>query len=158
EINLGVRALQRTLGPRGLAQWLKMPQRAWVEGMPAEARSFVRRLAAKYPFDCPVLGSDVAAMIRQGQMTLAQAHVRLGNFQEAATLCTRVLRKGAPSTPLRRALALALARLQKYDQAFVHLRTAHEREDPKNHPTAGYLALCAPKGNPTRPEDKPNNI
>jgi tetratricopeptide (TPR) repeat protein len=158
ELNLGMRALQRALGAKGLGQWVKAPQRAWVEGLPAAPRSFVRRLVANYPFACPVLGSDVAAMVRQGQIALAQAHYRTGNFQEAANLYATVLREHAPSVPVLRGLGLALARLGQYDQAFIHLRTAHEREEPKSHLTAGWLAVCAAKGKPARPEDKPNNI
>ena len=48
----------------------KVPQRLWVEGFP-EKRSYVRRLAEKQPFQCPVFGSDVGAMIRQGKAALA---------------------------------------------------------------------------------------
>jgi tetratricopeptide (TPR) repeat protein len=158
ELNLAIRALQRALGPQGLAQWLKTPQRVWVEGLPGQGRSYVRRLAAKHPFVCPVLGSDVAAMIRQGQVALAQAHYRMGNFQEAANVYTTVLREGAPSLPLLRGLGLALAWLGQYDQAFIQLRTVHEREEPGDPLTSAYLALCAAKGKPQRPEDKPSNV
>src|SRR5262249_12943834 len=49
-------------------------------------------------------------------------------------------------------------RLGRYDDAFKHLRTAHEMEEPKNYLTAGYLALCGAKGKPTRPEDKDKNV
>jgi tetratricopeptide (TPR) repeat protein len=158
ELNLGVRALQRAVGTKGLGQWLRTPQRAWTEGLPDAARSFARRLVANYPFTCPVLGNDVAAMVGQGQIALAQAHYRTGNFQEAANLYATVLRESAPSVPVLRGLGLALTRLGQYDQAFIHLRTAHEREEPKSHLTAGYLAVCAARGKPARPEDKANNI
>ena len=57
-----------------------------------------------------------------------------------------------------RGLGLALARLDRFDQAFKHLRAAHEMEDPKNFLTAGYLALCGAKGKPTQPEDKARNV
>jgi tetratricopeptide (TPR) repeat protein len=158
ELNLAVRALERAIGPDGLARWVKAPQRAWIEGMPGQGRSFVRRLAAKYPYACPVMGSDVAAMIRQAQMCLAQAHYRLCNYREAANVYTTVLRESAPSVPVLRGLGLSLAWLGQYDQAFVHLRTTHEREEPKDPITAGYLALCAARGKPVRPEDKPSNV
>jgi Flp pilus assembly protein TadD len=158
ELNFGVRALQRAVGAKGLGQWMRTPQRAWANGLPAPPRSFVRRLVADYPFACPVLGNDVTAMVRQGQVALAQAQHRVGNFQEAANLYAAVLREGAPSVPVLRGLGLALTRLGQYDQAFIHLRTAHERQEPKDYLTAGYLAVCAAKGKPARPEDKPNNV
>ncbi len=154
---IAVRALQRALGPRGLQLWVKSPQRAWVEGFP-EKRSFVRRLAAKQAFACPVFGSDVGYMIRQGQISLGQGQYRLGNFEESAKVFHQVLQEGAPSLPVLRGLGLALARLGRFDEAFKHLRAAHEMEDPKDFLTAGYLALCGARGKPTRPEDRPRNV
>ena len=38
-----------------------------------EARSYVRRLAMKHRYVCPLLGGDLAAILRQGQLALAQA-------------------------------------------------------------------------------------
>src|SRR5262249_25041737 len=69
-----------------------------------------------------------------------------------------LLQEGAPSVAVLRGLGLALARLGLYDEAFKHLRTAHELEDPKDRLTAGYLALCAAKGKPLQADDKPKNI
>jgi tetratricopeptide (TPR) repeat protein len=157
EALIAVKALQRALGPRGLQLWVKTPQRAWVEGFP-EKRSFVRRLASHHPYPCPVFGADVAVMIRQGQITLGQGHYRLGNFGEAAKVFHHLLEESAPSLPVLRGLGLALARLEQFDEAFKHLRAAHEMEDPKNYLTAGYLALCGARGKPTRPEDKVKNV
>jgi Flp pilus assembly protein TadD len=154
----GVRALQRALGPQGLANWVKTPQLLWKEGLPGLMRSFVRRLTADYPYVCPVLGGDVGAMLRQGRLVLARAQYRLGNFPEAAHLFDAVLQESPPSVPLLRGLGLALARLGRYDQAFKHLRAAHEQEQPKSHLTAGYLALCGARGKPLQPEDKAQNI
>ena len=135
----------------------KAPDRLWVETLP-EGRSFIRRLALKYPYQCPVLGSDLTAMLRQGQLALAQVQYRLGNFQECADIYTALLRDRPPSAPLLRGLGLALARLEKYDEAYKHLRTAHAEEDPKQSITAGHLALCAALGKPIQPEDKAKNV
>jgi tetratricopeptide (TPR) repeat protein len=154
---IAVKALQRALGPRGLQLWARNSQRAWVEGFP-EKLSYVRRLAAKHPFHCPVFGADVAFMIRQGQVALGQGYYRLGNFEESAKVFHHLLQEGAPSLPVLRGLGLALARLGQFDQAFKHLRAAHDEEEPKNFLTAGYLALCGAKGKPLQPEDKVRNV
>lgn len=151
---LAVRALQRAL--QGLPRWRKEPRKLWQEGLPE--RSFVRRLALEHPFVCPVMGADVGVMIRQGQVALAQAHYRLGHFSEAAELFESILADSPPSVPVLRGLGLALARLGRFDQAFKHLRAAHEQEEPKLPLTAGYLALCGAKGKPLIPEDKARNI
>jgi tetratricopeptide (TPR) repeat protein len=170
---IAIQALQKACGPRGLGLWLQEPvkasgaksaappkpgtERFWVEAFP-ENRSFVRRLALKHPYLCPILGNDLAAMLRQGQFALAQAQYRLGNFQDAADLFTKLLQESPPTVPLLRGLGLALAQLQRYDQAYKHLRIALEQEEPKNHLTAGYLALCGALGKPSQPEDKPKNV
>ncbi|HZT81562.1 MAG TPA: tetratricopeptide repeat protein, partial [Gemmataceae bacterium] len=157
DAGLAARALQRALGPRGLSLWLKAPDRAWVEAFP-EARSYVRRLASKHSYVCPVLGNDIAAMVRAGQLALAQAHYRQGDFQQAADLYGKLLQDAPPSVPLLRGLGLSLARLDRYDQAYKHLRAALEQEEPKNPFTAGYLALCGAMGKPLQPEDKVKNV
>jgi tetratricopeptide (TPR) repeat protein len=154
---IAVRALQRALGPKGLLQWARTPERVWVEAFP-EKLSLVRRLASKHPYRCPLFGDDVSLMIRQGQVALGQGQYRLGNFEASADLFNQVLQEGAPSLPVVRGLGLALARLDRFDEAFKHLRTAFEIEDPKNFLTAGYLALCGAKGKPTKAEDKYKNV
>jgi tetratricopeptide (TPR) repeat protein len=154
---LASRALQRALGPRGLAPWLKSPDKFWIETFP-EGRSFVRRLAAKHAFLCPVFGSDVAALSRQGEFALAQAEYRLGNFEEAAERYGKLLQDAPPSAPLVRGLGLSLARLGRYDQAYKHLRAALDMEEPKDPRPAGYLALCGALGKPIREEDKARNV
>jgi tetratricopeptide (TPR) repeat protein len=154
---LALRALQRALGPRGFTLWSARPERAWVEAFP-EGKSYVRRLAAKYPYLCPVLGPDLTLITRQGQFALAQAHYRHGDFQESADLFTKLLQDSPPTVPLLRGLGLALARCERYDQAYKHLRIALEQEDPKDPFTAGYLALCGAMGKPTNPDDKPRNV
>jgi tetratricopeptide (TPR) repeat protein len=154
---LAVRALQRALGPRGLPHWSATPERAWVEGFP-EGKSYVHRLAKRYPYVCPLLGSDFNVILRQGQLALAQAYYRLGAFPEAAELYGKLLEDSPPTLVLLRGLGLSLARQGKYDQAFKHLRAAFELEKAKDALTAGYLALCGALGKPTNPEDKPKNV
>lgn len=152
-----VRALQRALGPKGFGMWREDPHRAWVEGFP-DNRSYIRKLASEFAFTCPVFGDDLKFLFRQGNLALAQGQFKLGNFKEAADLFDKVLKEGAPSLPVLRGLGLSLAKLSRYDDAFVHLRTAHEMEEEKGRLTAGYLALCGAAGKPSRPEDKLQNI
>jgi tetratricopeptide (TPR) repeat protein len=154
---LALRALQRALGPRGLGLWSARPERAWVEAFP-EGKSYVRRLATKHAYVCPVLGADLTIFMRQGQFALALAYYRHGDFPESADLFGKLLQDSPPTVPLLRGLGLALARCERYDQAYKHLRIALEQEEPKDPFTAGYLALCGALGKPTNPEDKPRNV
>ncbi|MBY0523639.1 MAG: tetratricopeptide repeat protein [Gemmataceae bacterium] len=158
DAGLAVRALQRALGPKGLPQWARTPEKVWREGLPGPERSYVARLAAQQRYVCPVLGADVAVMIRAGFLALAQAHYRQGNYQESANIGNNLLQETAPSLPVLRTLGLALTRLGRYDEAFKHLRAAHDLEEPKTALTAGYLALCGALGKPSRAEDKANNV
>jgi tetratricopeptide (TPR) repeat protein len=154
---LASRALHRALGPRGLAPWVKSPDKFWVEAFP-EGRSYVRRLAVKHGFTCPVFSSDVAALLRQGEFALAQAEYRQGHFEEAAERYGKLLQDAPPSAPLVRGLGLSLARLGRYDQAYKHLRAALDMEEPKDPRPAGYLALCGALGKPIREDDKIRNV
>src|SRR6185436_19830724 len=70
----------------------------------------------------------------------------------------KLLQNSPPTVMLLRGYGLSLARVGQYDQAYKHLRTALEQEDPKDPFTAGYLALCGALGRPTNPDDKPRNI
>src|SRR5438132_779724 len=126
--SLAVRPLQKALGTQGLAAWLRSPYKLWQEALPDRDHSYVRRMSEKYPFVCPVFGADVGAMIRQGQIALAQAQYRLGNFAEAVNLYEAVLQESPPTLPILRGLGLSLARLERYDDAFKHLRAAFELE------------------------------
>jgi tetratricopeptide (TPR) repeat protein len=157
DLGMAVRALQRAVGPRGLGTWLGQPERAWAEGFP-ENKSYIRRLASRHPYACPLLGSDLGYIIRQGQFALAQATYRQGNYQESADLYTRLLQDSPPTIPLLRGVGMSLARLGCHDQAYKHLRIALDQENPKDPFTAAYLALCGALGTPTRPEDKPANV
>jgi len=154
---MALRALQRAMGPRGLPLWAATPERAWIEAFP-ETKSLIRRLAARYPYVCPLLGKDLSLVLRQGNQALAEAHYRQGHFQEAADLFGKLLQDSAPTLLLLRGLGLSLARLQRYDQAYKHLRAAVEMEGGKEPLTAAYLALCGAMGKPTQPEDKARNV
>ncbi len=154
---LATRALGRAVGPEGLPRWLKTGPLLWVEGLP-EGRSYVRRLATKYPFSCPVFGNNVAVLVRQGHFALGQAQYRLGNFQEAANLFATVLQESPPTAAVLRWLGQSLARLENYEDAYKHLRIAYDQEEPKRPLTAGYLALCGARGRPSQPEDRHKNV
>jgi tetratricopeptide (TPR) repeat protein len=157
DTQFAVRALQRALGPKGLGLWAGNTQRMWVEAFP-ENRSYLRKLAAKHTFICPVFGGDMQILTRQGALALAQGLFKLGNFQEAADHFAKSLQEGAASLPVLRGLGLSLAKLGKYDEAFKHLRAAYEMEGVKDRLTAGYLALCGAKGTANKPEDVPRNL
>jgi len=153
---LAIRALQRALGPRGFPQWTANPHKAWVESFP-EGHSYVRRLASRYPYNCPLWGSDLNIILRQGHLAQAQAYYRQGSFQEAADLYGKLMQDSPPTLVLLRGLGLSLARLGRFDQAFKHLRAALEM-DRTDAQTAGYLALCGAMGKPTNADDRPRNI
>jgi Flp pilus assembly protein TadD len=154
---IALRALQRGLGPRGLAQWKQTPQAVWAQDLP-EKHSWVRRLAENHPYTCPLWGNNLNALIREGTTAWAQGLYQLGQLQEAADLYNRLLQESAPTAPVLRGLGMSLTRLERYDQAFKHLRAAHELEEPKDPFTAGYLALCAALGPAPKPEDKAQNV
>jgi tetratricopeptide (TPR) repeat protein len=155
--SIALRTLQRALGPQGLLAWEKNQDRLWVEAMP-ESRSYVRRLAMRYRYTCPILGGDFPLILRQGQICLAQAFYQQAKYQEAADLFGKLLQNSPPTLLLSRGYGLSLARLKQYDQAYKHLRIALDQEEPKDAMTAGYLALCGAMGRPTNPEDKTRNV
>jgi tetratricopeptide (TPR) repeat protein len=156
DASLAARALQRALGQRGLGQWVKEPQRAWSEAMP-EGRSYIRRLAPKYEYHCPLHGNELLPLINRARFALGQAHHRLGQYAEAADVYARLLQDSPPTPAVLRAHGLALAKLERYDQAYKQLRIALEQE-PDDHLTAGYLAVCGALGKPTQEDDRPRNI
>lgn len=154
---MAMRALQRALSTRGLLMWQSQPERLWVEALP-EGKSYVRRLATRHRYVCPLLGGDLNILLRQGQLALAQAFYRQERFQEAVDLYAKLLGDSPPTVLLLRGYGLALARLGQHDQAYKHLRIALEQEEPKDPLTAGYLALCGALGKPTNADDKPRNV
>jgi tetratricopeptide (TPR) repeat protein len=155
--NLATRALQRALGSRSLPSWYRHPEKAWAEGMP-EGRSFIRKLASKHRFVCPLWGTDIRAQVSIGQLALGQAYYRLEQFQQAADAFQQLINETAPTHDALRWLGLAMTRLQRYDEAFKHLKTAFDLEEPKDRLTAGYLAVCAACGKPNHAEDKGPNV
>jgi tetratricopeptide (TPR) repeat protein len=161
--SIALRALQKSMGPRGLPQWQQEPGKLWIEGFP-EGRSFIRRLAMKngdvrgVTFPCPVLGSELPVLLRQGNLALAQALYRQDRFAESAELYGALLQNAPPTPLVLRGYGLALARSGQYDAAFKQLRLAFDQEDPKDPFTTGYMALSAARGTPTREGDKARNI
>ncbi|NBO93220.1 MAG: hypothetical protein EBV06_13055 [Planctomycetia bacterium] len=160
---MAVRVLQRAMGPRGLSAWQREPGKLWIEGMP-EGRSYIRQLAEglgdprNVTFPCPLLGSDLNILIRQGNLALAQALFKQDRFAESAESYGQLLQTIPPTPVLLRGYGIALARSGQYDAAFKQLRLAFDQEQPHDLLTAGYLALCAAMGKPTNAEDKPRNI
>jgi tetratricopeptide (TPR) repeat protein len=154
---LALRAIQRAVGQRGLSMWLATPDRVWIEAFP-ETRSYIRRLAQRHRFVCPILGADLNAIIRFGMQAQAKAHYNLCQFQESANLYGKLLQDCPPTASLLRGLGLALTRMERYDQAYKHLRAAVEMEQGKDPITAGYLALCGAMGKPTQVQDKEKNV
>jgi tetratricopeptide (TPR) repeat protein len=132
-------------------------QRLWMQGF-AEGASFVRKLVQKTHFSCPLLGDNPAQMQRQAEMALGQAFYRAGNYQESSDVYQRILQESAPTAAILRGLGQALARLEKYEDAYKHLRAAYEQEEPAQPFTAGYLALCAALGKPIQAGDKLKNV
>ena len=157
DMQFAIRTLQRALGPRGFGEYTREPKRAWVDALP-ENLSYVRRMASLYPFICPVWGEDFLSVQRQGRGALAKAYFRLGQFKDAVQLYEKLVEVSAPSLDVLRGLGISLAKMEKYDEAFKHLRSAHELENPKDPTTTGYFALCGAKGKPANPEDKANNV
>ena len=122
-------ALRSAAAPWGTAAWAcgkarpaaarRGPKKpllcAWVEAFP-EARSYVRRLATRYRYVCPLLGSDLSIIVRQGQLALAQAFYRQDRFQESADLYGKLLQDSPPTVLLLRGYGLSLARLGQHDR------------------------------------------
>jgi tetratricopeptide (TPR) repeat protein len=158
DVALAARNLAHAVGPEGLPRWVDDPDRLWREATPDESRSFVRRLAARHAFRCSVVGDDIATILRQARFALARAYHRLARFAEAASIFNELLQERAPTPGVLRGLGLALARLENYDQAFIHLRSAHERSGGNDPLIGATLALCAARGRPPRAEDRPKNV
>jgi len=154
---LAVRLLQRAISSRGLLGWEKQPDRLWIDGLP-EGRSYVRRLAVRHPYTCPLLGKDLSLLLRQARLALAQALYRQERFADAAEQYAQLLLQAPPTPLLLRGHGIALARSGQYDSAYRQLRLAFDQESPKDPLTAGYLALCGALGKPANVEDKPRNV
>ena len=155
DIALAVRTLQKAL--KGLAAWKDAPATFWAD-VYAENRSYVRKLATKYRFNCPLWGDGPSVLVRQGQFALAQGLQKLGQDQEAAALFDQALKEGAASLPVLRGLGLTLARMGRFADAYKPLRMAYDLENPKERLTSGFLALCAVKAPPLADADRTANL
>lgn len=153
---MAVRVLQRALGSQGLGLWIDSPHRLWVEAFP-EGKSWIRKLAEQHAYTCPIFGADLKVLIRLGELALAQAQYRQRHYSEAAELFKKLLGESAPSLPVLRGLGLSLSRLERYDEAFKHLRAALEMS-PDDPVLTGHLAVCGACGRTRSDEDKPKNI
>jgi hypothetical protein len=156
------RALDRLLALRGSqplsAAGGQMPgQRLWLAGL-AESGSYILRLAAEYPFRCPIVGDNLEVMIQQVRLALGQALYQIGNYQAVVDLYQAMLRESPPTLPVLRGLGQALARQGQYEDAYNPLRAAYDQEEPRNLYTCCYLALCAARGRPRQPEDRARNL
>jgi len=156
DATLAVRALQKATAPEGLPQFAASPDKFWTAALPEG--SFVGRLAAKHSYQCPILGGNVPGMVRHAKLALGQALVRLDRVLEAVTIFEDLAKQSEPTLALLRALGMALCKVERYDEAYVHLRAAHEQDASKNPVTICYLAYCAVRAKPSRPEDKPANV
>jgi predicted Zn-dependent protease len=150
--SLALSTLNRALGARGLGAWCDQPRQAWIAGLPEN--SFVHRLATEHEFVCPLMGSDVRAMIAEGRLTFAACQLRRGHFAEARQAYEELYKQGLGGVAVRRGLGMALVRMGRYDEAFEHLSVAQEQEQPKDPLTAGHLALCALRRKPRASEDQ----
>jgi tetratricopeptide (TPR) repeat protein len=157
EGSIATRPLLRALGEGNVPTLFKSPAKLWFDGLP-EDRSLIRKLSAKHRFVCPLWGTDGRALVNQGRLALGQAYYKMGQFQPAADAFQKVLDDNAPTHDTLRWLGLALTRLERYHEAFKHLKTALEWEDPQDRLTAGCLALCAARGKPDKPDDKGPNV
>ncbi|HEV3144053.1 MAG TPA: tetratricopeptide repeat protein [Gemmataceae bacterium] len=154
DATLAVRALQKAT--EGMTPLVAAPERFWSAALPEG--SFIGRLSARHPFQCPILGGNVPGMLRQAKLALGQALVRLDRVPEAVKVFEELAKESEPTLPLLRALGMALCKLERFDEAYVHLRAAHEQDSSKNPVTVCYLAYCAVRAKPSRPEDRPVNV
>ncbi|MFO0864443.1 MAG: hypothetical protein U0744_07300 [Gemmataceae bacterium] len=158
DASLALRAIQRAIGPRGLGQWSDKVSKFWAEVFPADGKSYVRRLAEKYPYACPIYGSDMAGLLRLAFQAQAQAYFQKGEYQQAADWYEKLLKESAPTPEMLRALGISLARLGKYDDAFPHLKMAYEQEITKDRDTVGWFALSAALGSAPTDDDRQINL
>jgi tetratricopeptide (TPR) repeat protein len=152
---LAARALQRAAGPDGLPKLAKEPKTFWAEALPD---SYIAKLAKQHEFRCPMLGDNVAMMARQAKLALGQALFRQDRAADAVAVFQDILNEAEPTVALLRWLGIALCKLERYDEAYPHLKAAHEQETSKNPLTACYLAHAASQAKPSRPEDRPANV
>jgi tetratricopeptide (TPR) repeat protein len=158
DASLALRAIQRAIGPRGMGQWSDKVSKFWAEVFPGDGKSYVRRLAEKHPYACPLYGSDMAGLLRLAFQAQAQAYFRQGEYRQAADWYEKLLKESAPTPEMLRALGISLAKLGKYDEAFPHLKMAYEQEITKDRDTTGWFALSAALGSAPSDEDRQLNL
>ena len=153
---LATRALQKAAGPDGIPKFAKSPATFWKDVLPAD--SYVAKLAARHDYVCPILGNNVAGMARQAKLALGQAYFRQDRVLEAVGVFQDLVNESEPTPALLRSLGIALCKLEHFDDAYAHLKSAYEQETTKSPLTACYLAYVATRARPSRPEDRPANI
>jgi tetratricopeptide (TPR) repeat protein len=151
-----IRALQKSLAPDGLPSLVKDPDSLWQQSFPDD--SYIAKAAATQRFICPILGGSVPVMVRQAKLALGQTLYRAERFPEAAGVFQDLANESEPTPTLLRSLGIALCRLERYDEAYQHLKAAWEEDASKDPLTACYLAHAAAIAKPSRPEDKPANV
>jgi tetratricopeptide (TPR) repeat protein len=141
---LAIRALQKAIGPEGFPRYLAEPTRLWVDTLPADswARNVVRRAGThKARFVCPLGFDQLKTVLASARLALAEALVLCNRSAEAVPIFDELLRTD-DSLPIRRGLGLALAGLDRFDEALPHLQKAHNLEQPPQPRTVGTLAVC----------------
>jgi tetratricopeptide (TPR) repeat protein len=141
---LAVRALQKATGPDGAVRFLAEPARLWIETLPPDSwvRNVVRRAGPhKTQFTCPLGFDRLKAVLAAARLSLAEALVLCNRSAEAVPIFTELLRT-EDTLAIRRGLGLALAGLDRFDEALPHLQKATALETPPQPRTVGTLAVC----------------
>jgi tetratricopeptide (TPR) repeat protein len=153
---LAIRALQKATGPEGLVRYLAEPIRLWIDTLPADSwtRNVVRRAGPhKARFVCPLGFDQLKTILAAARLALAEALVLCNRSVEAVPIFNELLRTD-DSLPIRRGLGLALAGLDRFDEALPHLQKASKLEQPPQPRTVGTLAVCLARAS----GDRVNNV
>lgn len=141
---LALRALQKATGPDGFPKYLRAPHRLWAETLSADSwvRNVSQRAGAQGSiFRCPLGLDQIASVLQQARLTLAETLVTCERADEAVPVFADLLRS-QDSLAVRRGLGLALLHLGRTDEALPHLHRAHTAEKPPTAVTTGALAAC----------------
>ena len=76
---------------------------------------------------------NIPGMIRQAKLALGQTLYRADRIAEAANAFQDLINEAEPTVAMLRSLGTALCRLERYDEAYPHLRAAYE-QDAGSHP------------------------
>lgn len=140
---LALRALQKATGTDGLPKYLKKPSRLWTETLPQDSwirNVTLRRIDHAVPFRCPLELDRADVSLLRARIALAEALVTCQKAEDAIPIYTDLL-KSHDTLQIRRGLGLALAQLERHDEALPHLRVAHSQENPPSSVTTSALAL-----------------